>query len=386
LSITYTQHTWTVVAVLVLGTAVLYLVRSRKVAPALRATKGEPHLTRSGAKHLSFLVPFRASLQLVTIACILAVDFQVFPRRFAKTETFGTSLMDLGVGAFIFSGGVVAGPRLLADTDDFMPRLSKSFRTASPVLLLGIVRMILTKGVNYQEHVTEYGVHWNFFITLGLVPIFVALFRALNSNVDLGRLGLRVALVYMACLRIGNLEDYILNAPRDNIINMNREGICSFFGYLAIFLFAAEIGIRLQKVFDASADEHKELLHLLGMLVVAFFMSVYTFDIRVSRRMANISYIVWVSAASLIHIIGCAYIDKFLHARDAPKVPLLFESINQNQLAVFLVANLLTGAVNLTINTLAVPDIAAFAILAGYLFSVSAVATVAHALNWRLKL
>lgn len=27
---------------------------------------------------------------------------QVFPRRFAKTEIFGTGLMDLGVGASIF--------------------------------------------------------------------------------------------------------------------------------------------------------------------------------------------------------------------------------------------------------------------------------------------
>lgn len=34
------------------------------------------------------------------------------------------------------------------------------------VLLLGIGRMVIIKVLNYQEHISEYGVHWNFFVTL----------------------------------------------------------------------------------------------------------------------------------------------------------------------------------------------------------------------------
>ena len=45
---------------------------------------------------------------LVTAVCILGVDFPVFPRRFAKTETFGFGLMDIGVGSFIFASGLVS--------------------------------------------------------------------------------------------------------------------------------------------------------------------------------------------------------------------------------------------------------------------------------------
>lgn len=56
---------------------------------------------------ISCIQNYRAVLALVTCVSILAVDFKVFPRRFAKTETFGTGLMDLGTGAFIFEHGLM---------------------------------------------------------------------------------------------------------------------------------------------------------------------------------------------------------------------------------------------------------------------------------------
>ena len=50
---------------------------------------------------------FRVINSAFTAVAILAVDFPLFPRRFAKTELYGTGAMDFGVGAFIFGTAMV---------------------------------------------------------------------------------------------------------------------------------------------------------------------------------------------------------------------------------------------------------------------------------------
>lgn len=42
---------------------------------------------------LPFLTVYRAHMMLMTVICILAVDFEVFPRWQGKCEDFGTSLV-----------------------------------------------------------------------------------------------------------------------------------------------------------------------------------------------------------------------------------------------------------------------------------------------------
>lgn len=60
------------------------------------------------ATTLPFVTALRTFANIFTAIAILAVDFPIFPRRFAKTESYGTGLMDIGVGVFMLAHGITA--------------------------------------------------------------------------------------------------------------------------------------------------------------------------------------------------------------------------------------------------------------------------------------
>eukprot|EP00759_Apiculatamorpha_spiralis_P024087 PhF_6_TR27807/c0_g1_i2/m.40544/K05283/PIGW; phosphatidylinositol glycan, class W len=114
----------------------------------------------------SVITYYRSTLMLSTCYCILAVDFPpLFPKEYIKTETYGISVMDLGVGCFVFSAGYVA-----------WNKRAWKLLSAIPLVALGCVRIFMVKGItDYQEHVAEYGVYWNFFFTLAAMPMLTAI-------------------------------------------------------------------------------------------------------------------------------------------------------------------------------------------------------------------
>lgn len=164
---------------------------------------------------------YRAHMMVMTVICILAVDFQVFPREFAKAETWGTSLvsaepafatparfvssrltclawagpqMDLGVGSFVFSLGMTSALPLLRSRHrpPFVREVWGTTVKSAGVLVLGLIRVAMVKGVDYPEHVSEYGFHWNFFFTLGLLPVLGAALTRLSPQIDVAALALLV--------------------------------------------------------------------------------------------------------------------------------------------------------------------------------------------------
>ena len=350
---------------------------------------------------------------VITCVAILAVDFKVFPRRFAKTENWGTSLMDLGVGSFVFSAGTVSARPILkqslANTSNSLgSRLYAAGRHALPLLVLGIIRLYSVKGLDYAEHVSEYGVHWNFFFTLALLPPFVAMFDAAFSFVpSYAALALLLGVVYEIALKFTNLKGFILTAPRTNFLSKNREGVFSFLGYLAIFLAGQATGMytlpRNQRTHSPWRNP------ILGQLAIwsalwslLFFLSTdfrFGFGLQVSRRLANLPYILWVVAFNCCQLTLFCGIETFIfndiykargnttekkRIREASS-PFL-RAFNRNGLAIFLLANLLTGLVNLTLPTLRMSDLQATAVLLAYIATLGIVALALDVKNISIKL
>ena len=170
----------------------------------LFSSKAKPtsHQSASHATPATSLIhQYRSSISILTFIAILAVDFTAFPRRYCKTEESGYGLMDLGTGSFTIAAGLTSRyARNLPSSTTIT--LSKILVKNAPTIILGLIRLLTTKGLEYQEHVSEYGVHWNFFFTLSALNISVSLLQmiALPRNV------VRVGTVVLVGLYQGALE------------------------------------------------------------------------------------------------------------------------------------------------------------------------------------
>merc|ERR550519_411853 len=408
----------------------------------------------------AFVSNHRAFMIIFTTIAILAVDFPVFPRRFAKTETFGYGLMDLGVGSFVFSAGLVApearaghvAPEARAGhvapeakTEENAPprtnwSLMKSLKSCLPLLALGLARLASVTITGYHSHVTEYGLHWNFFFTLAAVKLLSSLVLPFIPIKLSWLMSVVLAVFYEGILTFW-LGNWIMSEiPRTDLITANREGLCSCLGYLAIYMAGVAWGREILTTRGSMA----ELLVVTRLLVlwtgIMWLSPAYstTFFLPPSRRMANYTFFTWIVAYNLTLLSLFLLLDLLImfvgevklgtapdssrssritrakprqgqdqnNIRKPPKktkeipleenptpsyectlyrCPTIYEAIDYNGLVFFLLANLGTGAVNLSVATIHTPELPALAILAAYLVTLCLVAKILHRYNVRLK-
>ncbi|PCH36925.1 hypothetical protein WOLCODRAFT_127895 [Wolfiporia cocos MD-104 SS10] len=407
---------------------------------------------------LPALTTYRAHLMLLTCLSILAVDFPVFPRVLAKCETYGVSMMDLGVGSFVFSQGIVSAAPLVKNPAHLkaplLPKLATVIRKCLPLIVLGIFRTLSVKGVEYPEHQTEYGTHWNFFFTLAAIPVLQVLLHPAMIYLPISLLGMLVALVQQFALYYGGMQEYVLTAPRLSLVSHNKEGIVSLTGYLAIHLLGLSTGTlllpptpsyfrRRQRNLtrplpqssrarshdsDSESDDDggsargrshkasvespikrendKTAIELCSYTVLwwVFLAAAKLYGVGgdVSRRLANLQYIVWVAAYNTTFLLGYLCLDLLFFAspfsksiydpnsklkvRPDPTVldkragrkreveggsaPALLDAINLNGLVLFLVANVATGLVNLSMRTMYMSEWAAMSVLSVYAIAI----------------
>lgn len=330
------------------------------------------------------LSSYRFAMMLVTCLSILAVDFKIFPRRFAKTETYGTGLMDLGVGSFVVANALVSKQARNIDS----VKRGGILKSVSPLLLIGFARMVLTKGVDYQVHVGEYGVHWNFFFTLAAVAIVTSIINIHPQYC--GFFGCAILTVYQAVLLCG-LNRYLISDQRGaNIVSLNKEGIFSLFGYWGLYLVSVNLGYHL---FFLKKPISSRVASIGGKSSIAIevwlldgFLWVLTifldkFVEKISRRMCNLAYVTFVLAQNF-EVLGMLMLSDLVPTR---KSLVLEEVFDQNMLVTFLLANILTGLVNVSMTTVFVSPFLAYCILLLYAVVLISGVAVLKFQNLRLK-
>ena len=334
---------------------------------------------------LYYISNYKANIQIASAICILAVDFNIFPRRFAKTEVYGISVMDCAVGAIVFSTALTSAQVKQQSRINFKSFLN-ACKSSLVLLALGFFRVLLVKVSQYQEHVTEYGVHWNFFMTLACIKLFATVllynFPFLQKQSCFIMISSGIIIIYQIMLSLGGLTVRIQNGfngdkQRNNFIDANREGIFSTIGYLSIYFCGMFFGKQLIKSNYKVAN--KACWLALWFVIGCTLTNILNyFSLPISRQMANFSYFCFQISFNAFLLLGFLTVDIISLAvvnikgkkKDeliSYKIPFLYRVISQNLLVYFLLANVMTGAINFLINTLEQSYLTSFFIIYTYM-------------------
>ncbi|KAF4665251.1 hypothetical protein FOZ61_010889 [Perkinsus olseni] len=326
---------------------------------------------------IRFLAEYRSLMMFCTCLIIFAVDYQVFPWAFSKTDTFGYSLMDLGVGCVIFSSAVVSRhssapfkPRRV-QRDSLMKRILMlplqpliALYHAWPVVLLGVLRFLSTTTMGYYVPTSEYGVHWNFFLTIAAVQIFASIIpQRLPTNLLLALALLITGLhQYLLTSPLSNLEEFVFYAERLDFISANKEGIFGVPGFIAIHLFGVVSG-RLLFALNYSKNKVGDIF-LMVAYGVLFFGTYYGYTFMTdqmgllpSRRLVNMPFVLATTFGNLYVMGVVAFIDCLIPANR--EIPLFMQGYQNSMLVMFLVGNAVTGVTNYLQQALLVPTLIA---------------------------
>ncbi|GMR35413.1 hypothetical protein PMAYCL1PPCAC_05608, partial [Pristionchus mayeri] len=319
----------------------------------------------------TFLTYFRSAIFILVAIAVLGVDFAIFPRRFAKTETVGHSLMDVGVAAFIAANGLVPPLKTSARREESERRranrrFSSLYSSTLFLVGLGIVRTAVLSVLGYPYQVSEYGVHWNFFYTLAVVNLVTYL---LPSQFTLITATLFAA-VHQFALSNG-IQEWVLDesAPRDSFVDANREGIFSLAGYIAIYYYSRAMGRFIAKTALAGLRVRSWAAAVLHMLLLCAIFAAAQLASEAalgppSRRLVNLPYILAMISMECYLLAGCIGVQTISYIIWAARVPhfgseenpfatsepCLMTALNRYPLLFFLVSNLTTGVVNVSIR------------------------------------
>jgi glucosaminylphosphatidylinositol acyltransferase len=349
--------------------------------------------------------------------------------------------MDIGAGTFVVCSALTSNYARKASSAPLSSSLSSPSSKSSSVfqkiyflwqkiavLLLGVGRLIAVKALNYQEHTSEYGTHWNFFVTLFFIWLITdcihisCVFMKWKESYALPIIALATLLGYQYLLLSTPLTDYILTAPRLTFVSHNREGIFSLFGYVPLYLLtewyshftffnnqpsqdqdppfsspsppmSSPSGMSSHRFnFLHNLFSQTQFLSLCGGSAVIFCCYEISLLIQLpSRRVMNLSFVCLVLLVALINLMFLSLTQFISQSLNLPRPaaaaspgsafehssPLTLHLWNKHQLSLFLIANLFTGAINLMFQTIHMSNEGSLVIIGSYM-------TLLVVISWRL--
>lgn len=309
----------------------------------IRRTKSKKHFSNSTNK-ISIL---RGSTTLLISICILAVDFQCFPRRFCKTKEKHISLMDMGISFVVFSMGLSFKKKNIS----LRKRIFCWIREVFFLFLIGLISLYFLPPKGYGE----YGKNMNFFFIIAIIKTLTFLFYPLLDFSE--TLGCLFLFLNYLILYFFSIEKYVLGPSRGSFFSNNKEAFVISCGCFILFLLSN--GVR--KSLDSKNNKG---------LFIRFFLSLISFFLirnkkQPARVVFNTSFCLFSYSIGLFHILILSFLEKMNFQFS------FLQKISENQFFFFLTADILTGCIGKTINTFRIGKLFSIIILFSYILFTS---------------
>ncbi|KAG5859684.1 putative membrane protein [Encephalitozoon hellem] len=310
----------------------------------------------STSEKTSVIDYMRFTISALVVIAIYGVDFVIFDKRLGKSHYLGVSMMDIGVGSFIYNSGVVRC------RSRFQKRHIKSYLA---LILLGFVRFFFIRWFGINVNPKEYGTHLNFYFLLAAVNLICSAIKCRHNLL----LGLLIVTVYEGILKFSGLTFFIFSDERRTFLEKNKEGIVAIVPYVSIFLMATEVG----KICLSQEKIRRKALRALGMSgLFGCLYAAFCLSSEGSRRLGNGAFVFWVLTLHTFHL----GIYMLLESTIVMYRPLVATFCSSNMMFVFLFSNLIVLLGNVFFDLRSFSPMAGHLNMLSYLISVFLVPTL----------
>jgi glucosaminylphosphatidylinositol acyltransferase len=305
----------------------------------------------------------RSYISLQVAVCILAVDFtEMYPLKFTKSVSYGYKLMDMGVGSYLYNGGIMA---------------SKSkYKGIINLIILGIVRLSVIRYFNLEVDIREYGKHSNFYFILSGVYLIYKLctgifnkkvkylpypkrciknpsnsdnssfYTVKNSvsyinNIVYRYIGHIILFVYYGITKYLNLDKLILSNDRSNFILENKESFFVIIPFVSLLVIMQDLSKIL---FYSGKNDKIEYVIKYKIISLMKYTGIFYILYKVfeaceipSRRLGNPTFIFFVLYLHTLHLLIYVFVCLVSKLRFYKAV----EFSSRNMMTNFLITNLL---------------------------------------------